>query len=208
MSTISIFGAGNVARGIATRAVASGDSVQLLVRDAEKGAALAAELGGDVTVSPLDATVTGDLVFIALPYLAVAETLAPIAAQLAGKVVVDATNPVNATFTGLATAPGTSGAKEIAALLPGAAVVKAFNTVFAGNVIAGSKDGATLDLFVAADDADAKAAVTAFGEKAGFRVIDAGSLEFAGILEGIAWLHIQLQFTRGTQFASAITIVD
>src|SRR5690606_12104344 len=110
--------------------------------------------------------------------------------------------------TGLATEPGTSGAEEIAALAGDAHVVKAFNAVFASNVVAGSKNGQPLDLFVAGDDEAAKNAVIGFGEKTGFRVIDTGALSQARTLEALAWLHMQLQFTRGTNFASAIQIVD
>lgn len=207
MSTISIVGAGNVARGIATRAIAAGDDVQLIVRDQAKGEALAADLGGTVTVSPLGSAIAGDLVFLAIPYLVAADVINALG-NLAGKTLVDATNPLNEEFTGLATAPGTSGAQTIAELAPKANVVKAFNTVFATNVIAGSKNGQALDLLVAADDADAKAALVAFAEKAGFRVIDTGALSQAATLEALAWLHMQLQFTRGTNFASAIVIVD
>jgi predicted dinucleotide-binding enzyme len=207
MSTISIVGAGNVARGIATRAITAGDQVQIIVRDQSKGEALAAELGGNTTVSIIGSAVSGDLVFLAIPYL-VASDVVPALGDLSGKTLVDATNPLNEEFTALATAPGTSGAETIAALAPGAHVVKAFNTVFATNVIAGNKNGQPLDLMVAADDADAKAALVAFAEKTGFRVIDTGALSQAATLEALAWLHMQLQFTRGTNFASAMVIVD
>jgi predicted dinucleotide-binding enzyme len=207
MTTISIVGAGNVARGIATRAIAAGYGVQLLVRDQAKGEALASELGGNVTVSTVGSAIVGELVFLAIPYLVAAEVI-PALGTLTGKTIVDATNPINDDFTGLATTAGTSGAEVIAALVPGANVVKAFNTVFASNVIAGNKNGQPLDLMVAADDADSKAKLVEFAEKTGFRVIDTGALGQAETLEAIAWLHMQLQFTRGTNFASAIVIVD
>lgn len=210
--TISIVGAGNVARGIATRALAAGYGVQILVRNEEQGKTLAGELsggvlGGNVTVSEIGDQVVGDIVALAVPWSAVPD-LAEAFGGFAGKTLVDATNPLNADFTGLAVSPDTSGAEEIAKLVPQAKVVKAFNTVFAGNVTAGEKNGEALDLLVAADDADAKAAVVAFAEKAGFRVIDTGALSQARTMETLAWLHMQLQFTRGTNFASAITIVD
>ncbi|HEY9497779.1 MAG TPA: NAD(P)-binding domain-containing protein [Terrimesophilobacter sp.] len=207
MSTISIVGAGNVARGIATRALAAGFDVQILVRNEEQGKTLQGELGGPVTVATIGSSVVGDLVALTVPFSAVPEVAAA-SGGFAGKTVIDATNPLNAEFTGLATEPDTSGAETIAALVPAAKVVKAFNTVFAGNVVAGEKNGQPLDLLVAADDADAKAAVVAFAEKAGFRVIDTGALSQARTMEALAWLHMQLQFTRGTNFASAIQLVD
>src|SRR5690606_41688394 len=75
MSTISIVGAGNVARGIATRAIAAGDDVQIVVRDQAKGEALAADLGGNVTVSSIGAPLAGDLVFLAIPYLVASDVV-------------------------------------------------------------------------------------------------------------------------------------
>lgn len=211
MSTISIVGAGNVARGIATRALAAGYDVQILVRNEEQGRTLQGELGGStggsVTVAAIGAPVVGDLVALTVPYSAVSD-IATAFGGFAGKTIIDATNPLNAEFTGLATEPDISGAETIAALVPDANVVKAFNTVFAGNVAAGEKNGQPLDLLVAADDADAKAAVIAFAEKAGFRVIDTGALSQARTMEALAWLHMQLQFSRGTNFASAIQLVD
>lgn len=207
MTAISIIGAGNVARGIATRAIEAGDTVQLIVRNPESAQALASDLGDSVTVNTIGDAITGDLVFLAIPFLAVSEVL-PALGDLSGKTLVDATNPINADYTGLVTQPGKSAADEISKLAPAAKVVKAFNTVFANNVIAGTKNGQPLDLLVAADDADAKAALSAFAEKTGFRVIDTGALSQAETLEAIAWLHIQLQFSRGTNFVSAIQIVD
>jgi predicted dinucleotide-binding enzyme len=207
MTAISIIGAGNVARGIATRAIEAGDTVQLIVRNPESAQALASDLGDSVTVNTIGDAITGDLMFLAIPFLAVSEVL-PALGDLSGKTLVDATNPINADYTGLVTQPGTSAADEISKLAPTAKVVKAFNTVFANNVIAGTKNGQPLDLLVAADDADAKAALVAFAEKTGFRVIDTGALSQAETLEAIAWLHIQLQFSRGTNFVSAIQIVD
>lgn len=207
MSTISIVGAGNIARAVATRALAAGYDVQLLVRSRENGGSLAGELGGAVTVDSLGARIGSDLIVLAVPYTAAAEVIGALG-DLDGKTVVDTTNPINADFTGLVTAPGTSGAEAIAAVAHGANVVKAFNTVFAANILAGGKNGQPLDLLIAGDDADAKAAVTAFGEKTGFRVIDTGALSQSATLEALAFLHMQLQFTRGTNFGSAITIID
>ena len=140
MSTISIVGAGNVARGIATRALAAGFDVQILVRNEEQGKTLQGELGGPVTVATIGSSVVGDLVALTVPFSAGPEVAAA-SGGFAGKTVIDATNPLNAEFTGLATEPDTSGAETIAALVPAAKVVKAFNTVFAGNVVAGEKNG-------------------------------------------------------------------
>jgi predicted dinucleotide-binding enzyme len=123
--------------------------------------------------------------------------------------VVDITNPLNETYDGVVTPPGSSAAEEIAARLPETVpVVKAFNTVFAGTLVLGEVAGQPLDIFLAADDNEAKARVSAFVESAGLRAIDAGPLARAGALESLALLHVGLQFTRGTQFGTAIKVVD
>jgi predicted dinucleotide-binding enzyme len=205
--TISIVGAGSVARGIATRALGAGYAIELLVRNPEQGTALAEELGGQVTVAGIGTAPTGDIVALAVPWTAVPEIVAAFGG-FAGTILVDATNPAKPDFSGLATAPDKSGAEELAELAPQARIVKAFNTVFANNVVAGEKNGAALDLLVAGDEAEAKAAVIAFAEKAGFRPIDTGGLIQARTMEALAWLHIQLQFSRGTNFTSAFQLVD
>ena len=80
--------------------------------------------------------------------------------KLAGKVVVDIANPLNEIFDGLATAPGTSAAEEVAqSAPPGARVVKAFNTTFSGTLVEGQVAGQPFDVFIAGDDDEAKETV-------------------------------------------------
>ena len=199
MTSISILGSGNMARGIATRAIAGGTDVQILDRDASKAAALGDELGaksgqiGDVLM--------GDIVVLALPYGAVVPVVEQLGDALAGKILVDITNPVDfATFRALVTPNDSSGAQEIAKAAPAdASVVKAFNTTFAGTLVDGQVDGQTLDVLIAGDDADAKAAVAQFVESAGLRPLDVGELPMAHWLEGLGLLHMGLQLSRGTQ---------
>ena len=114
---------------------------------------------------------------------------------LSGKVLIDITNPVDfTTFDSLVVAPGTSAAEEIAALAaPGAVVVKAFNTAFAGTLVAGSVADAPLDIFIAGDDAEAKAAVASFVADAGLRPIDVGPLRRSRELEGFQFVIMTLQ---------------
>lgn len=209
MTSLTIIGAGNMARGIATRAVAGGHSVQLLARDESNAGALANELTGTVTSGPLAAAITGDIVVLALPYDAALSVAADLRDALNGKVVIDITNPVDfATFDTMVTPADSSGAQEIQQVIPVAAVVKAFNTTFAGplaggGVVAGEK----LDVFVAADDTDAKAAVTAFVESAGMRAIDAGSLKRAHQLEATGFLHMAIQGGHGNTWSTAVKIL-
>jgi predicted dinucleotide-binding enzyme len=127
--------------------------------------------------------------------------------QLAGKVVVDITNPVNESLDGVVTPPGSSAAEELAALGDGARVVKAFNTTFAGTLSEGKVAGQPLDVFIAGDDEDAKATVSQLAQDGGLNPIDAGPLERARELEAAGLLHMTLQSSLGTGFASALKIL-
>jgi 8-hydroxy-5-deazaflavin:NADPH oxidoreductase len=194
MTDITIIGSGNMARGIGSRVVAAGRSLQILDRDQAKAEALAAELGGDVTAASLDSGPSGSIVVLALPFDAAKEVAVASANDLAGKTVVDITNPVDfATFDSLVVAPGSSAAEEIAALIPDANVVKAFNTTFAGTLVDGTVDGIPLDVFIASDSDEAKAAVSSFVTDAGLRPIDVGPLRRARELEGFQFVLMTLQ---------------
>jgi 8-hydroxy-5-deazaflavin:NADPH oxidoreductase len=124
--------------------------------------------------------------------------------RLAGKVVVDISNPLNETYDGLATAPGTSAAEEVAATMPaGTRVVKAFNTTFSGTLVEGQVAGQPLDVFIAGDDEEAKETVAQLVRDGGLRYIDAGPLERARQLEELGFLGITLQQPLGLGFQSA-----
>lgn len=193
MNTITIIGTGNMARGIATRALAAGRNVELLNRDAGKAAAVAAELGTNVTSGTVGQVPAGDIVVLALPFDAAKEVVTSYGAALAGKAVVDITNPVNLeTFDSLVVAPGTSAAEEIAALTPGN-VVKAFNTNFAGTLVAGEAGGQKLDGFIAGDNAEATAAVASLMADSGMRPLVVGALKRSRELEGFQFLLMTLQ---------------
>lgn len=208
MTAITIIGAGNMARGIATRALAGGHTVQILARDVSDAGTLAGELGGEVATGGLTDAISGEIVVLALPYdaaLAVAEQLRD---ALAGKVVVDISNPVDfATFDRLVTPDDSSAAQEIQKVIPGSKVVKGFNTVFAGTLVAGAVDGQKLDVALAADDAEAKDAVAALVESSGMRAIDAGPLKRAHQLEGIGFLHMAVQGQLGNTWSTAVKII-
>jgi len=208
MSKVTIIGAGNMARGIGTRAVAGGSGVQILDRDEAAAAALAKDLG-EATSGGLDTPLTGDLVVLALPYDAVAPVVKQFGEALAGKTIIDVTNPVDfATFAGLVTPIDSSAAQEIAKIAPTSAhVVKAFNTTFAGTLVDGEIDGQQLDVFIAGDDADAKSAVSSFLSDAALRPIDVGDLSRAHYLEGLGFLHISLQMSRGTNWNTGIKLI-
>src|ERR1700712_3158299 len=136
MSSISFIGLGGMANAIATRAVAGGNSVELIGRNAAKAKDLAAALGGGATAGTFGTVPAGEIVVLAVPYTSAAAVVAQYGEALAGKVIVDISNTFNADATGLATPDGMSGGQEIANAVPASAhVVKAFNTVF-GHVLA------------------------------------------------------------------------
>ncbi|MBK8823894.1 MAG: NAD(P)-binding domain-containing protein [Anaerolineales bacterium] len=210
---VTIIGAGNMGRGIGTRAAAGGHSVTFVDANpevAEKAAAdlkAAAKKGATVSAANLDAEL-GDVVVLAVWYGTNIEIAKQLGAKLAGKVVVDIANPLNATYDGLATAADSSSAEDLAkAVAAGAKVVKAFNTTFAGTLIAGEVAGQKLDVFIAGDDADAKAKVSQLVTDGGMRAIDAGPLHRARQIESMQLLQIVLQGTLGTNWGSAIKIL-
>jgi len=209
---VTIIGSGNMARGIGSRLVAGGNSVRILDRDKEKADALAGELraqdGAEATTGSLGDQIEDDVVVLAVPYGAVESIVGQYGSELSGKVVVDITNPVDwESFDRLVTPPDSSAAEEIDRLVPEAAVVKAFNTTFAGTLVGGEVGGQPLDVFVASDDSDAKQKVAGLIEAGGLRPVDAGPLRRARQLEGLGFLHMRLQQPLGTGFGSAVKVV-
>jgi predicted dinucleotide-binding enzyme len=181
MSSISIIGTGNMARAIGALAVAGGNTVEVIGRDRSKAADLATTLGGSTTTGEFGAAPAGDIVIVALRYADVVPVITQYGNALADKVIVDISNPFNADADGLALPADTSIAQEVAKAAPaGARVVKAFNTVF-GHVL---EKGRTLDVFMAGDDAQAKAAVAELVKSLGLRPLDVGGLTMAHWLEG------------------------
>jgi predicted dinucleotide-binding enzyme len=175
MAHISIIGTGNMGQAISGLVAKGGHTVEL------------------VNSSDARKAVTGDIVVLAVPYSSLAAVLAERGPQLAGKVVVDITNPLNfETFDGLTVAADGSAASEVAAALPQSRVLKAFNTNFAGTLQAGSVGGQTTTVLIAGDDADAKALLAGVVSAAGLQAVDAGSLKRARELEALGFLQLTL----------------
>jgi NADPH-dependent F420 reductase len=203
---IAIIGAGNVGGGLAGAATTAGHDVVLTANNAASAQETAAKTGATAATSNAAAVEGADLVVFAVPGAAVAGVAAELAEALAGKVVVDATNPLNETYTGLTTA-GVSAAELLQQQLPGATVVKSLNTVFASRYPSPTEDGQPLDALVAGDDADAKATVAQLVDSLGFRSVDAGGLRMARALEEIAFLNISLNAGNGWSWQSAFQLV-
>ena len=146
------------------------------------------------------------MVVLAVPYGAVAGIVAEFGDALNGTVVIDATNPLNDTYTDLATV-GTSAAEQLQARLPGASVVKAFNTIFASRHADPTEGGTPLDAFIAGDDAAAKPKAGELASSLGYRVVDAGGLRMARTLEEMAFLNIALNAANGWPWQSGWKLV-
>jgi predicted dinucleotide-binding enzyme len=205
---VTIVGAGNMGRGIGTRATAGGHEVEIVDRDPAEAQKLADELGDSATALEPNTPFGGEVVVFAVYYPGIKDAVRENADRLVGKVVVDVTNPVDTeTWDRLATRPGSSSPEEVAELVPeGTPVVKAFNTTFARTLVPGEVEGQQLDVLIAGDDEAAKEKVSRIVADGGLRPIDVGPLARAQQLEQLGLLHIVLQEPRGLGFASAIKL--
>jgi 8-hydroxy-5-deazaflavin:NADPH oxidoreductase len=206
---VTVIGAGNMGRGIGHRLVAGGHEVTIVDRDPEEAGRLAKELraaaqgGATVEAAGPTSELRGEVVVFAVYYQGALELARELGDRLAGKVVVDISNPLNQTFDALATQPGTSAAEEVAATVPtGTRVVKAFNTTFSGTLVEGQVASQPLDVLIAGDDKEAKEMVAKLVRDGDLQAIDVGPLERARELEGLGFLGITLQQPLGLNFRS------
>jgi 8-hydroxy-5-deazaflavin:NADPH oxidoreductase len=209
---ITIVGTGTMARAMASRALAGGHHVTFVGTHISKAEELGDEMRGEGPVRAAE-EVDGDLVVLAVPFTQAPHVVRQYADQLDGAVVVDVTNPVDLSvlepLDERYVPPSGSGAQVIAAAAPdGARVVKAFNTTFAGTLLAGEVAGQPLDVFIAGDDDEAKELVARLARDGGLRPVDAGPLARARELEALGYLHMVVQPSLGTHFASAVKLLS
>lgn len=189
---IAFIGRGPVATNLSQLARAAGHTAVTTGRDSDPGFA--------------DAVAGADLAVLAVPFR-VHETLLPeLHPALEGKTLIDATNPLNEHWSPIVLPDGISGAETLARALPGTAVVKAFNTVFADIMNADDLDraGARATTFVAGNDADAVDTVCALASDMGFDPVSCGPLSAARYLEGLAHLNIGIAVGQGGGTKAAI----
>ena len=152
--------------------------------------------GGRTTAR--DAASHGEIVVLSIPFDACADVLPPLADALAGKIVVDATNPINPDWSPMELG-GKAAAEHVQALIPHARVVKAFNMVFADVMTREGLDrgGVPATVFVASDDEGARGTVASLASEIGFAPVEVGGLSHARFMEGMAHLNIQLALGMG-----------
>ena len=204
---VTIVGAGNMGAAFAKQLLAAGHQVRVTSKSADKAASLAAALPGIVVVSA-EAARDADVIIAATGFADSVKALASLG-DLDGKVVVDISNPLSADYMSLTLGHTTSAAEQIAAGLPGAIVVKAFNTLFA-QVLGGGADlgnGQKASVFVASDSERGKQTVKALAESMGFGVVDAGGLKNARYLEPLGGFNVYLGYGAGLGTSIAPTWV-
>ncbi|MBE0579915.1 NAD(P)-binding domain-containing protein [Devosia sp.] len=202
MSTISIIGAGGMAAAVAGRIAKGGHIVEVISRDKAKAQALANQLVDAIT-GVYGAAPAGDIVILAVPYAGASAVMADYGNALAGKVIIDITNPIARDLSGLVVPSGSSGAQEIAKASPADAhVVKALNTLFGGKLAQGGR----LDAFLAGDNEEAKAQVSRLLESLDLRPLDVGGLPMAQTLEWLGLMMIGLARNGAGTFDIAMKV--
>jgi predicted dinucleotide-binding enzyme len=201
---VTVIGAGNMGEAFVQQLTRAGHQVSVTARDAAKAARVAAAHPGARAVPAAGAADGADAVVLATGHGDAVAALRSVG-DLTGKVVVDITNPLTADYMGLTIGHGTSAAEEIAKAVPGAEVVKAFNTVFAQVLAEGADfgNGRQVEVFVASDSERARQTARAIAESIGFAVVDAGPLKNARYLEPLAGLNIYLGYGAGLGTAIA-----
>jgi 8-hydroxy-5-deazaflavin:NADPH oxidoreductase len=191
MAHVSIIGTGNMGSAISGLVTKGGNTVEVF------------------NSSDADRPLTGDIVVLAVPHPAVADVLAKRGEQLAGRIVVDITNPLNfETFDALVVPADGSAAAEIARALPSSRVLKAFNTNFAATLAAGTAGGLPTTVLIAGDDADAKALLAGVVSAGGLRAIDAGRLKRARELEAVGFLQLTLAVSEKVPWTGGFAIAS
>lgn len=194
---IGIIGAGNVGGNLGRRLAASGFEVRHGVRPRS-------DFGGSSAGPIPEVASWADIVFIAVPGPAVLDAVKS-CGDLRGKIVVDCNNTLEWKDGPVYTPPREGSlAASIAAIAPGASVLKAFNTF--GAEIHGDPSlahGQNADVLIAGDDLKAKERLSAIASAAGFRPLDAGPLRNASLVESVAilWIHLAMKGGMGRENA-------
>jgi NADPH-dependent F420 reductase len=165
------------------------EKVQQLINEIKK---VNSSADVDCMGCPFDASWEADIIIPAVHYKVEEEVAQKIKQVATQKIVVSISNPLNETYDGLVTSPDTSAAEQLQNLLPDSKVVKAFNTVFAGDFLQPVIDDKQADVFIAGNENEAIGTVSEMVRVAGFNPIIAGDLSQSRTLENMTALLIQL----------------
>jgi 8-hydroxy-5-deazaflavin:NADPH oxidoreductase len=194
---VTVIGSGNMGSAFVKQLHAAGHTVSVTGLDAAKASALAAQYAGVSFVEVQYAAEGSDAIVLATPYDHAAAALKSLGG-VAGKVVIDITNPLTPDYMVLTVGHDTSAAEQIAKAVPDAELVKGFNTIFAQVLAAGSDlGGQKATVFVASDSEKAKQTAIALAQSMGFRTMDAGGLKNARYLEPLGGLNIYFGYGAG-----------
>lgn len=196
--TVAVIGTGKMGSGIAKLLAASGIEVAIGARDPAKAAALAKEIGGQARGGGVAAVAKiADIVILAVTYPQIGDAIRE-AGGLAGKIIVDISNPITPDFKALTVGHTSSAAEEIQKLAPDAKVVKAFNTIFAQLLpLEARAKRAPVQVFIAGDDEAAKRKVSELVARTGFLPVESGPLTNARYLEPLGEINIHFGFFLG-----------
>jgi len=194
---VLVIGAGNMGSGFVKQLAAAGHQVTVTARGSAKAQAVAQQFGARA-VAAAGAAKDADAIVLATSYNDATAALRSVG-DVAGKVVIDITNPLTADYMGLTVGHTSSAAEEIARAAAGAEIVKGFNTVFAQVLAQGADFGAgqKVTVFLASDSERAKQTARALAESMGFQAMDAGGLKTARYLEPLAGLNIYFGYGAG-----------
>lgn len=198
---VGIPGSSSVAKSLAQCFLSEGHQVMLGSRDPGKLAGWVSESGKNASSGTFAETAKfGELVVIAVNGIAAVEAIQSAGANnFKGKVVIDATNPLDMSggLPRLVGGLGNSGGELIQNALPGAFVVKAFNTVGHAHFYKPEFAGGPPDMFLCGDNANAKEQVSRICRDFGWNPIDVGGIALAHYLEATAMVWIITAYTGG-----------
>ena len=185
---IGTIGAGTLAQAFAKQALKAGHKIKLSnSRGPESLQKIVNQLGPGATAASKEEAAACEMVLLAVPWGDVAETLASLR-EWGNRILIDGTNPFHGKagqFT-LADVGNLSTSQFVAALAPGARVVKALNSLTAPKIEADPVvNGARRVVFVSADDDGAKKQVGALLAGFGYSVIDLGNLRDGGLIQQV-----------------------
>lgn len=196
---ITLIGTGNMGAGFVKQLTKAGHQVRVTGRDLSKARALANAHPGATAVAVEDAVSDSEVVILATGYADAVSALQSAGQSIRGRVIVDITNPLTPDYMGLTLGHSTSAAEQIAAAVPGAYVVKAFNTILAQVLAEGAEFGGgnVASVFYAGDNEHAKQVVHSVAESMGFTAIDSGPLKNARYLEPMGGLNVYFAYGAG-----------